>query len=85
LTLQRRWRARPSRQACRAWRSHAERLLGRYWVVSLLVLLPVVTICIAVVAAVALATMLAFVVLTRVIPQQLNPLVRRNLDGLAAG
>jgi hypothetical protein len=54
-------------------------------VVSLLVLLPVVTICIAVVAAVALATMLAFVVLTRVIPQQLNPLVRRNLDGLAAG
>ncbi|MBB4910576.1 hypothetical protein [Actinophytocola algeriensis] len=48
-------------------------------------MLPVATICIAVVAAVAVATMLTFVVLTRVVPQQLNPLIRRNLDGLSAG
>lgn len=81
-----RWR-RPLLSAPRyaPWNSRAARMFGPRWVLSLLVLAPVATICIAVVVAVTVATMIALAILTRLIPQQLTTAGRRHIASPVSG
>lgn len=85
MTLQRWIRGLPSAPRHDRWHSRAERMLGRHWVASLLVLAPVITICVAVVAAVALATMAAFAILTRLVPHQVTASAWQRLNGPVPG
>jgi hypothetical protein len=54
-----------------------ERVLGRHWVMSLLVLAPIITVCLAIVAAVTLATVAAIAILAVVVPHRLAAALRR--------